>query len=149
MAEWFYKVIPSKATYDDTRRLARKSGFLCRTAHTQKGALVEDLRGPALGDTIHFYFAEQRRTPRALGSFELVAPDAHEHPEWFGERIEGTAMYSVADAGFASQLRAFKDYPEDGTVGKFTGFLLKETSASSPVLPPEMVLGRVTQLKTR
>jgi hypothetical protein len=149
VAEWFYKLIPSRATYDDTRLLARKSGFLCRSAHTQKGALVEDLRGPVVGDTVHYYFAEQRKTPRAVGSFEIVAPDAHEHPEWFGEKVEGTALYAVADAGFASQLRAFKDYSEDGTVGAFTGFVLKPSSTSSPVLPPEMVLGRVTQLKKR
>lgn len=149
MAEWFYKLIPSKATYEDTRLLARKSGFLCRAAHTQKGALVEDLRGPALGDTIHYYFAEQRKTPRALGSFEIVGPDAHEHSGWFGESVEGTALYTVSDAGFASQLRAFKDYAEDSTLGKFTGFILKPTSTSSPVLPPELVLGRVTQLKKR
>jgi hypothetical protein len=149
VAEWFYKLIPSKASYDDTRLLAKKSGFLCRSAHTQKGAIIDELRGPALGDTIHYYFAEQRKTARPLGSFEIIGPQAHEHPEWFGAQVEGTALHAVEAPGFASQLRAFKDYAADPTVEKFTGFILKPTSTSPPVLPPELVLARVTQLKKR
>src|SRR5262245_37739737 len=51
VTEWFYKVVPTKATYDDTRLLAKKDGFLCRPAHTKAGAVHEEVRGPALGDT--------------------------------------------------------------------------------------------------
>jgi hypothetical protein len=150
LSEWFYKLIPAKATYEDTRLLAKKSGFLCRAAHTQKGALVEELRGPVLGDTLHFYFVEQRKPARSLGSFEIVGPDAHEHASWFGPAVEGTALYTVTDPGFAGQLRAFKDYAEDSTLQQFTGFLLKPTgAAATPLLPPALVLGRVTQLKKR
>jgi len=149
LAEWFYKLVPSKAAYEDTRLLARKSGFLCRSAHTQKGAMVDELRGPAVSDTLHLYFAEPRKTARPLGSFEIVGPEAHEHPEWFGSRVEGTALHAVDDPGFASQLRAFKDYAADPKLEKFTGFILKPISASPPVLPPELVLARVTQLKQR
>jgi hypothetical protein len=149
VSEWFYKLIPAKATYDDTRLLAKKSGFLCRSAHTQKGALVEELRGPALGDTIHVYFAEQRKTPRSLGSFEIAAPEAHANPAWFGPVVEGTALHAVTDAGFASQLRAFKDYAEDSALKQFTGFVLKPLASPTPMLPPDMVLGKTTQLKKR
>ena len=149
MTEWFYKVIPTKATYDDTRLLAKKDGFLCRAAHTKNEAMVDEVRGPAVGDTLHFYFVEQRRSPRPLGSFEIVGAEGHQHAAWFGPRVEETALFRVTNAGFASQLRAFGDYKEDSVLKEFTGWLLKPISVTPPPLPPTLLLGRVTQLKKR
>jgi hypothetical protein len=149
VTEWFYKRIPTKAAYEDTRLLAKKSGFLCHSAHTKNGEVSEISRGPAIGDTLYFYFVEQRRSPRALGSFEIVGTEGHPHAAFFGAQVEGTALFRVTDPGFAAQLKAFKDYTEDATLKEFTGFLLKPTSATPPPLPAELVLGRVTQLKKR
>jgi hypothetical protein len=149
VTEWFYKVIPAKAAYDDTRLLAKRDGFLCRSAHTKNEALVDEVRGPAIGDTLHFYFVELRRTPRPLGSFEIVGAEGHPHAAWFGAQVEGTALFRVTNPGFASQLRAFGEYKEDSVLKEFTGWLLKATGATPPPLPPAMCIGRVTQLKKR
>jgi hypothetical protein len=149
VTEWFYKAVPRKATYTDTRLLAKKDGFLCRSAHTKNGALVEELRGPAIGDALHFYFVEQRRTPRALGSFDIVGAEGHPHGEWLGAQVEGTALFRVTNPGFASQLRAFGEYDEDSVFEEFTGWLLRMQKSAPPPLPTQMLLGRVTQLKKR
>lgn len=149
VTEWFYKAVPSKARYEDTRILAKRDGFLCRSAHTKNGALVEEVRGPAIGDVLHFYFVEQRRPPRPLGSFDLVGAEGHPHAGWLGAQVEGTALFRVVNAGFASQLRAFDDYNEDSVFKEFTGWLLKPQKAAPPPLPNSMLLGRVTQLNKR
>ncbi len=149
MTEWFYKAVPSKANYEDTRLLAKKDGFLCRSAHTKNGALVEELRGPAIGDVLHFYFVEQRRTPRPLGSFDIVGAEGHPHAAWLGAQVEGTALFRVTNPGFASQLRAFSEYDEDSVFKEFTGWLLKMQKSAPPPLPTAMLLGRATQLRKR
>jgi hypothetical protein len=148
VTEWFYKVVPAKAGFEDTRLLAKKSGFVCRSAHGKSQSLIEEVKGPALGDTLHLYFVEQRRSPRAIGAFEIVAPAGHSHESRFGEQVEGTAMFRVTDPGFASQLRAFQEYEEDPVVKAFTGWLLKPGAAAAP-LPASMGFGRVSQLKRR
>jgi hypothetical protein len=149
VTEWFYKVIPTKASFDHTRLLAKKSGFLCRSAHTKNEALVPEMRGPAVGDTLHFYFAEEHRAPRALGSFEIVDVEGHPHAAWFGARVEDTALFRVTNPGFASQLRSFEDYKEDSVVKEFTGWLVKPISGTPPPLPPALILGRSTSLLKR
>jgi hypothetical protein len=149
VTDWFYKLIPTKASYDDTRLLAKKDGFLCRSAHTKSEALVEEVRGPDIGDTLHFYFVEQRRSPRPLGAFEIVVAEGHQHAAWFGARVEGTALFRVTNAGFASQLRAFGDYKEDPKLNEFTGWLLKPTGTAPEALPLELMIGRVTRLVKR
>jgi hypothetical protein len=148
VTEWFYKVTPTKAGYDDTRLLAKKSGFLCRSAHTKNEGWVDEIRGPKIGDTIHFYFAEQRRAPRAIGSFEIVTREGHPHAARFGAQVEETALFRVTDPGFASQLRAFGDYKEDAVLKEFTGWLLKP---SETVPPPLQMAGfkGTTNLKKR
>jgi hypothetical protein len=54
VTEWFYKATPTKAGFDDTRRLA---------AHEKNEAWVDSVQAPVIGDTLHFYFVEQRRGP--------------------------------------------------------------------------------------
>ncbi|HEX4339996.1 MAG TPA: hypothetical protein VH062_29010 [Polyangiaceae bacterium] len=142
-------MVPTKATYDDTRLLAKKSGFLWRAAHAKSEALVELVKGPALGDLMHFYFVEQRRAPRPVGTYELVGTEGHPHAAWFGEQIEGTALFRVTNAGFAAQLRTFGDYKEDPVLEVFTGWLLKPGAVVPPPLPPALVLGRATHLDKR
>jgi len=149
LTEWFYKAVPTKATYDDTRLLAKKDGFLCRPAHTKNGALVEDFRGPAIGDILHFYFVEQRRAPRPLGSFDIVGAEGHPHAAWLGPQVPETALFRVTNPGFASQLKAFGDYHEDTVFNEFTGWLLKLLKTPPPSLPNAMLIGRATSLKKR
>jgi hypothetical protein len=149
VTEWYYKLVPAKAAYDDTRLLAKKSGFLCRSAHSKSEKVVEEVRGPAIGDTIHFYFVEQRRAPRPVGSFEIVTTEGHPHAAWFGPQVDETALYRVTNAGFAAQLRAFKDYNEDPVFKEFTGWLLRPKGDAPPPLPAALGFGRVTQLQKR
>jgi len=148
-SEWFYKVIPAKAGFEDTRLLAKKSGFLCRAAHQKNESVADEVRGPAIGDTIHFYFVEQRRSPRAIGAFEIVGTEGHPHAGRFGTQVAETALFRVTDAGFASQLRAFGEYKEDPVLKEFTGWLLKPLATNPALLPPNMMFGRATQLKKR
>ena len=149
VTEWFYKLIPAKAAYDDTRLLAKRDGFLCRSAHTKNEALVDEVCGPSIGDTLHLYFVEQRRSPRPLGSFLITGAEGHAHAAWFGAQVEKTALFRVTNPGFASQLRAFGDYKEDSVLKEFTGWLLKATGTAPPPLPAALAVGRVTQLKKR
>jgi hypothetical protein len=149
VTDWFYKVVPAKAGYDDTRLLAKKSGFLWRSAHSKSEKLVDEVRGPAIGDALHFYFVEQRRAPRPLGAFEIVTTEGHPHAAWFGSQVEGTALFRVTNPGFAAQLRAFKDYVEDPVLKEFTGWLIRPRADAPPPLPPALALGRVTQLRKR
>ncbi|HEX7670039.1 MAG TPA: hypothetical protein VF395_10665 [Polyangiaceae bacterium] len=149
MTEWFYKVIPAKAGFEDTRLLAKKSGFLCRTAHTKSEAVAEEVRGPAIGDTIHFYFVEQRRSPRAIGAFEIVGVEGHPHAGRFGTQVAETALFRVTDPGFAGQLRAFGEYKEDPVLKEFTGWLLEPSANPAAPLPANMAFGRASQLKKR
>ena len=98
----------------------------------------------------HFYFAEEHRAARALGSFEIVGAEGHPHAAWLGPQVEGTALFRVTNPGFASQLRAFGDYKEDSVLKEFTGWLLKLSGITPPdPLPPALVLGRTTQLVKR
>lgn len=149
MTEWFYKVVPAKAGFEDTRLLAKKSGFLCRSAHGKSESIVDEVKGPVLGDLIHFYFVEQRRNPRAIGAFEIVGVEGHPHAARFGAQVAETALFRVTDPGFASQLRAFGEYKEDPVLKEFTGWLLKPAAAAVAPLPPNMAFGRVSQLKKR
>jgi hypothetical protein len=149
MTEWYYKVVPAKAGYNDTRLLAKKSGFLWRSAHSKNEKLVEEVRGPAIGDALHFYFVEQRRAPRPLGSFEIVTAEGHPHAAWFGAQVDETALFRVTNAGFAAQLRTFKDYHEDPVLKEFTGWLLRAKGDAPPPLPAALAVGGVTQLRKR
>jgi hypothetical protein len=149
VTEWFYKTIPAKAGFEDTRLLAKKSGFLCRSAHQKNESVVDEVRGPAIGDTIHFYFVEQRRSPRAIGAFEIVGVEGHPHAGRFGTQVAETALFRVTDPGFASQLRAFEEYKEDPVLKEFTGWLVAPAAAPAAPLPPNMTFGRATQLKKR
>jgi hypothetical protein len=149
VTEWFFKMVPTKATYEDTRLLAKKSGFLWRSAHSKSETLVEQMRGPAIGDALHFYFVEQRRAPRPVGTFELVGTEGHPHASWFGAQVEGTALFRVTNEGFASQLRTFGDYKEDPVLKAFTGWLLRPGTTAPPVLPPALAVGRATHLDKR
>ena len=149
MTEWFYKVVPAKAGFEDTRLLAKKSGFVCRPAHQKSGALFPEGKGPALGDTLHFYFVPGRQAPRAIGAYEITAAEGHPHAARFGAGVAETALFPVTDPGFASQLRSFEEYREDPVLSQFTGWLVKAASATIAPLPPHLAVGQVTVLKQR
>jgi hypothetical protein len=125
-------VTPTKAGFEDTRRLAKRDGFLFRAAHGGDAAVSPEATGPVIGDTLHVYFLEKHRGPRPLGSFVLTGPDKHPEPSRFGEAVAGTALHPVSDAGFASQLAAFDDYDVDPVVKQFTGWLLLPATVAPP-----------------
>jgi hypothetical protein len=149
VTEWFYKIVPTKASFEDTRLLAKKSGFVCRAAHGKSEAVIEEVKGPAIGDTVHLYFVEQRQNPRIIGAFEIVSAEGHLHAARFGAQVPETALFPVTDPGFAGQLRAFRDYKEDPVLKEFTGWLVKPSAAAPAPLPANMAYGRATQLKKR
>jgi hypothetical protein len=149
VTEWFYKTTPTKAGFDDTRRLAKRDGFVCRSAHEKNEAWVESVQAPVIGDTLHFYFVEQRRSPRPIGSFEIIAAEAHAEPSRFGEQVDTTALFRVKDPGFASQLRAFGDYQPDPVVKDFTGWLLKPLASLPPAFEQTPLKGSRSSLHKR
>jgi hypothetical protein len=149
VTEWFYKVTPVKAGFDDTRRLAKRDGFLWRSAHDKDERLTPDVGGPALGDTLHVYFLEKHRGPRPLGSFVLVAAEKHPEPGRFGEPVPATALFRVKDSGFASQLSAFDDYSVDPVLKEFTGWLLAPAAGTPPPFEQTPLKGAGAKLRKR
>lgn len=149
MTEWFYKVTPAKAGFEDTKRLAKRDGFLWRCAHEKDGSRTPDVGGPATGDTLHVYFLEKHRGPRPLGSFKVVAAEEHAEAARFGEKVPESALYRVVDAGFASQLSAFDDYAMDPVLELFTGWLLCPGAAAPPPYEQTPLKGAGAKLKRR
>ncbi len=129
MVQWFYKATPARVPFAETRRLAVRDGFICRSAYIARGhARVANTQGVKFGHLIHFYFSEAGRG-QIIGSFEVVGPNRHAHPEWFGKGVKGTALFEVTD-DFAMKLGGLgagagaPGYRPDPVLKQFTGWAL-------------------------
>lgn len=99
MAEWVYKATRAKIGYEDTKRLALKHNFLCRSAFTRN---EPSLPRPALvsavmpDDIIHFYYRLAARSVNPIGSFRVVN-GGDRFPDQFSGYVAGTALVGVQE----------------------------------------------------
>lgn len=128
MTEWFYKATPKKVTFEATQKLALDDSFLCRSAHTLNGPRVGNTMAVEFGDIIHFYFSQPGHGVIDIGSFEVVSPEKHPHPEWFGAMVPKTRLFQIDDEGFEQRLQDLpgkEGYRPDPVLKKLTGWILK------------------------
>lgn len=137
MTEWFYKATPTKVSFEETRDLAVKDGFICRSAFEENGSRADNTQNVAFRDIMHLYFAGDG-APKIIGSFEVVGPNRHPFGERFGRGVAGTVLHEVTDE-FASKLRGLGDasgerYQPDPVLKKLTGWavLPREDVATPP-----------------
>ncbi|XXT25165.1 hypothetical protein WME94_26890 [Sorangium sp. So ce429] len=123
MAEWLYKARDRAASgkprpdYEATRAFAVSDGILCRSARTEEGAWIANVRAVDAGDVIHIYYRQHapERRVRVVGSFRVRDPgDARFH--WECDLAE------VKDAELASRLRIAYGAADDAPI---TGWLLE------------------------
>ena len=138
MTEWVYKATTAKASFEDTSELARK-GFLCKSAHIEGGARAPNVRHVRVGDIVHMYYRE-RGGPRAIGSFEVLAPAGA--PE-FAPASADTELALVRDRRLDKHLRTI-GYEPDPTLEKLTGWRLRKVRAETPAYDPTWFPARRT-----
>jgi hypothetical protein len=127
MADWFYKATPTKVSFEETRDLAVKEGFLCRSAYEENGSRADNTQHVDFGDVLHVYFTGDGE-PRAIGTFQIVGPNKHANPTRFGKAVTGTKLFEIVDDVFEAKLRAMTGndgYAVDPVSKKMTGWLLK------------------------
>ena len=125
MTEWFYKATPTKVSFEETRDLAVKDGFICRSAFEENGLRADNTRHVEFRDIIHVYFSGEG-DPKIIGSFEVVGPNRHAFRERFVTGVTGTVLQEVTD-DFATKLRGLGDasaerYQPDPVLKKLTGW---------------------------
>lgn len=137
MTEWYYRATESKVTFSETCRLAKEEGFLCRSAFEANGTHADNTQKLGLGDLIHFYYSHSGAGYTVIGTFKVVAPHKHPHPELFGKAVTGTALYEVAEE-FEKKLVALgtgegEGYEPDPHLKKVTGwFLIPREDITTP-----------------
>lgn len=127
MTEWFYKATLTKVSLEETRALAVEDGFLCRSAFETNGARADNTQHVQFRDVIHFYFVENGR-PHVIGTFEVVGPNRHPHPERFKKGVPRTVLFEVDDE-FADRVVRLgngegEGYKPDPVLKKVTGWAL-------------------------
>lgn len=128
MTEWLYKATETKVTFEETRDLAQKRGFLCSRAHKATGALNTNTKNVEFKDLLHVYHVGADGA-EVVGTFEVSSPRHHPEPELFGGTVHRTTLRMVKDPKFADELRNLgtgsgEGYAEDQTEGCFTGWTL-------------------------
>ena len=141
--EWVYKATLSKVDYVPTLILAERRGFLCRSAYLERGAWVSNVRDVKTGHIIHFYFVRPGKSPAELGSFEVLAAGAHERPDFFGDLVDDTALYTVKDPALIEHLASLGGYLPDPTLGRFTGWPIRKLGRA-PKYDAAMFTARAT-----
>jgi hypothetical protein len=127
MSEWCYKATKTKVTFEETRDLAVTDGFLCRSAYEANASRADNTQHVEFRDTIHVYFMEDQ-VAHVIGSFEVVGPNRHPHPERFRQGVTGTALFEVSD-DFATLVTSLgtgdgEGYKADPVLKKVTGWAL-------------------------
>lgn len=152
MAEWFYKATPTKVSFQQTRDLAVNDGFLCRSAFEENGSRADNTQHVDFGDVLHVYFTGAGE-PRVIGSFQVIGPNKHGHPNRFGSGVKGTKLFEVADFDFVARLRAMEGdegYAPDPVLKKFTGWILKyRPDVSTPAYEAAPFKGQATLVRER
>lgn len=137
---WAYKATEAKVDKVGTMALADNGGFLCRSRHNAGKAapLVERV---AFGDIIHFYYRVQGKPIAGIGSYTVIEKSQHSNPEWFGDLIENTALYSVVDEAFVRRRDPDGAYMPDPELRRLTGWLLKKVG-QPPACPKKLTAGQ-------
>lgn len=138
MNEWVYKATRKKVGYLDTHRLACKWRFLCWSAMESNGSHADRVDQVELGDIVHFFYSHGGGKVACFGSFTVV--DGAAYPTQFGQRIAGTALFEVREAGGdAAFLHLLtkdhaedfaKGYARDRAHGCFTGWVIERLPGS-------------------
>ncbi len=151
MTEWFYKATPTKVSFEETRDLAVKDGFICRSAFEENGSRADNTQHVTFRDIIHVYFTGDGE-PAVIGSFEIVGPNRHPHRERFGKGATGTALHEVSD-DFATKLRGLGDagaerYQPDPVLKKLTGWaVVRRDDIVTPPIASAPFKGQATLVR--
>ncbi len=152
MTEWLYKATETKMTFEETRDLALKRGFLCRCAHKPTGVLNTNTKNVEFKDLLHVYYVGAEGA-EVIGSFEVSSPRHHPEPELFGGTVNRTTLRMVKDETFAEELRSSgtgsgEGYIEDQKEGCFTGWALNYLpDVETPAFVPECFPGQQVLVK--
>lgn len=151
MTEWFYKATPTKVSYEKTRNLAVNEGFICRSAYEENRSLADNAHQVDLQDIIHLYFSEEGNY-RPIGSFRVIGPKNHPHPERFTKIAQGTkSLFEIQDdyATTLSQLgEAGADgYQPDPVLKKLVGWALVKLDIETPFPAPESIRNQATLVR--
>ena len=143
--EWVYKAAETKLDYTGTTLLANLDRFLCRSTYNAKQQKsAGNVQSVRIGDTIHFYFSRKGKDFAAIGSFEVIEPNAgHPHADAFGDRIGETALFEVKDPAFIKRHDPQGAYEVDPVLGVYTGWALRKIG-SPPTYRAKMFPGQVT-----
>jgi hypothetical protein len=141
--QWVYKATTAKIDYVSTLILADKRGFLCRSAYSEKSAWVSNVRDVSIGDVMHVYYVRPGRKPGELGAFEVLAAADHQRPDFFGDRVDETALCRVKDPTFLKHLENLGGYRPDPVLHCFTGWPIRKIGPAPPY-DPKMFSGQAT-----
>jgi len=128
MALWLFKATATKASLECTTNLAEFDHFLCKADNdlkkkgtmTQRAINVDQVQ---VGDVLHCYYI-LKSVPYWNSAYEVIKSEKHPHPEWFGEPVEGTALYTLADDAFLKRRDREGAYDVDPVAGAYTGWPL-------------------------
>ena len=151
MQEWVYKANGTKIGCFETRHLAMKWHFLCRSAVERDWSQADRVRVVNIGDVIHFYYTLANDRVREYGSFVVIS--GSEYPTQFGEQVEGTALFKVRETPENAEMigRLTEEHDKDPTRGYerdpeqsyFTGWVIRRLdsseNAATQIQPAEAV----------
>lgn len=151
MTEWFYKATPTKVSYEETRDLAVNEGFICRSAYEENGSLADNAHQVDLQDIIHLYFSDEGKY-RPIGSFRVIGPKNHPHPERFTKIAQGTkSLFEIQDdyATTLSQLGepGAERYKQDPVLKKLVGWALVKLDIETPLPAPDSIKNQATLVR--
>ena len=151
MAEWFYKATPTKVSYEETRDLAVNEGFICRSAYEGNGSLADNAHQVDFHDIIHFYFSIDGEY-RPIGSFRVIGPKNHPHPERFTRIAEGTNSLFEIQKDYETTLVKLGDpgaerYKPDPSLEKLVGWALVKLDIETPFPAPESIRNQATLVR--
>ena len=151
MTEWFYKATPTKVSYEKTRELAVNEGFICRSAYEENGSLADNAHQVDLQDIIHLFFSEEGNY-RPIGSFRVIEPKNHPHPERFTKPARRTkSLFEIQD-DYATTLLQLGEADSDGyqpdpVLDKLVGWALVKLDIETPLPPPESIKNQTTLVR--
>jgi len=141
---WLYKATKTRLDRQGTLLLAGGkpdgTGFICRSAHDRAtGNRAKGVRDVEIGHTITLHYGGY---PKSLGEYRIIAREEHSHPERFGERVNGTALYTVVDPAFIREIDTGGAYQPDVVLGVYTGWLVRRIGPGT--YSPDFARGRDT-----
>jgi hypothetical protein len=132
MAEWFYKATSTKLDHVGTRMLINK-GFLCRSAYSNGGKFIANVREVAPSDLIRIYFRGGNAKFLHVGDYRVVTPEERGMTAMFGGLVPETrALYFVEDDALVKKWDPKGEYQPDPTLKKLTGFVIEQVASTPP-----------------